>query len=113
MARDLYLQRVNVLARKPSAGGIVHPGYNTNVIDAVALIREFCDGDIATAGPHVEATPSDHPAGGMILPVPFPMLDPRSLTGAPSSVTSTLMSAEAATFAPEAPALALLVLICI
>src|SRR6267143_344286 len=56
---------------------------------------------------------SVQPAGRLIALVWLPELTPKSVTGAPSSVTNTLIIAEAATFAPESPAFALLRFICI
>jgi len=55
---------------------------------------------------------NDHPVGSVIWLVPLPVVDPKSLTGAPSSVTSTLTSAELRTCAPARPFCALLLLIC-
>src|SRR5918995_223745 len=51
------------------------------------------------------------PVGRAVALVWSPALAPRSSTGSPSSVTRTLIKAEAATFAPESPAAALLRLI--
>ena len=56
-ANDFYLHRINVLSGKPNACAIAQEGHNANVVDTVTLIAEFCDGDIGTAGPHVETAP--------------------------------------------------------
>jgi hypothetical protein len=51
---------------------------------------------------------NDHPAGRLVALIPFPTFAPKLLTGTPSNVTMTLISADAVMFVLLPPAVALL-----